>query len=239
MAQARLTRIDAVGEMAAAVDAFRNEASAAMEGLDMEIRRVLEWIHHDQRDHWDHEVRRGWERITEARIQLQQAMTARRIGDHDPACIDEKKALARAKQRLEIAQEKVEAVRHSTRAIDRAVDEFRGARTPLSIWLESEAPKALAALRRMMDNLEDYLAQQAPSGSSAIATPAPSFAKDAGKMPTLQDDAGKMPTPQEDAGKIPTLEEDTGEMPALPTASDDAAVTAGSNGPANPQGDVP
>ncbi len=196
MAQARLTRIDAVGEMAAAVDAFRNEAAAAIEGLDMEIRRVLEWIHHDRHDHWDHQVRRGWERITEARVQLQQAMTARRIGERDPACIDEKKALARAKQRLEIAQERVEAVRHCTRAIDRAVDEYRGARTPLSMWLESEAPKALAALRRMMDNLEDYLAQQAPHDSSVIAAPAASFAKDAGKTPTLQDDAGKMPTPQ-------------------------------------------
>ena len=99
MGQARLTRTDAAGEMAAAVDAFRNEATAAIEGLDMEIRRALEWIHHDRREHWEHEVRRGWERITEARVQLQQAMTARRIGNHDPACIDEKKALARAKQR--------------------------------------------------------------------------------------------------------------------------------------------
>ena len=56
---------------------------------------ALEWIHHDRHDHWNHEVRRGWERITEARIQLQQAMTARRIGEHAAACIDEKKALAR------------------------------------------------------------------------------------------------------------------------------------------------
>ena len=167
MGQARLTRIDAVQEMAAAVDAFRNEAIGGLGNLDMEIRRALEWIHHDRHEHWNHQVRRGWERITEARVQLQQAMTARRIGDHDPACIDEKKALARAKQRLEIAQEKVEAVRHCARAIDHAVDEYRGARTPLSGWLESEAPKALAALRRMMDNLEDYLALQAPAAGRA------------------------------------------------------------------------
>ena len=166
-------------EMAAAVDAFRNEAIAAVESLDMEIRRALEWIHHDRHDHWNHQVRRGWERITEARVQLQQAMTARRIGDHDPACIDEKKALARAKRRLEIAQEKVEAVRHCARAIDRAVDEYRGARTPLSSWLESEAPKALAALRRMMDNLEDYLALQAPGGERERASQASTEARSA------------------------------------------------------------
>ena len=36
-------------------------------------------------------------------------------------------------------------------------------RPPFAAWLESETPKAMAALRRMMDNLEDYLAQQAGS----------------------------------------------------------------------------
>ena len=169
MGQARLTRIDAVQEMSAAVDAFRTEAWRPWKTLDMEIRRALEWIHHDRREHWNHPVHRGWEQITAAQVQLQQAMTARRIDDHAPACIDEKKALARAKKRLETAQEKVEAVRHCTQEIDHAVDEYRGARSPFSSWLESEAPKALAALRRMMDNLEDYLAVQAHGGSFPAA----------------------------------------------------------------------
>ena len=169
MGQARLNRVDAVQEMATAVDGFRNEAMAALETLDMEIRRALEWIHHDRHDHWEHEVRRGWERITEARVQLQQAKTARRIDNHEPSCIDEKKALARAQQRLEVAQKKVEVVRHCTQVIDHAVDEYRGARTPFASWPESEAPKALAALRRMMDKLEDYLALHASGGGPAGA----------------------------------------------------------------------
>jgi hypothetical protein len=157
--------------MVAAVDAFRSEAAAALEGLDMDIRRALEWIHQDRRGHWDHEVRRGWDRITQARLQLQQARTTRRVGDHEPACADEKKALQRAQRRLQTAQEKVEAVRHWARAIDEAVNDYRGARTPLVAWLESEAPKALAALRRMMDNLETYVALQAPGGAVPSESP--------------------------------------------------------------------
>ena len=78
MGQARLTRIDAVQEMSAAVDTFRNEALAALEGLDMEIRRASEWIHHDRHDHWKHAVRTGWDKITEARLQLQQAKSSER-----------------------------------------------------------------------------------------------------------------------------------------------------------------
>src|SRR5260221_13874442 len=154
MGRARLTRIDAVQEMAAAVDVFRAEAIAALEGLDMDLRRALEWIHVDRREHWNGEVRRGWDRITQARIQLQQARTVRRIGDHEPACPDEKKALSRAQRRLETAQQKVEAVRRCARAIDEAVNDYRGARTPLAAWLESGTPKAIASPHRQVDQLE-------------------------------------------------------------------------------------
>ncbi len=226
MGRARLTRIDAVEEISAAVDAFRNEASAALEGLAMEIQRAQDWIHTDRHEHWNHEVRRGWERITAARVELQQAMTSRRIGNHDPACIDEKKALALAKRRLEIAQEKVEAVRHSARAIDRGVDEYRGARTPLAGWLESELPKALAALRRMMDNLEAYLALNA-SGGSAGAISAAGRAEEA--PATSGDSVG----PTSPSGQI---KGDEG-VPAADAAGG-AALIPGSGSPASPEGGV-
>lgn len=227
MGQARLTRIDAVREMAAAVDAFRAEATAALENLDMEIRRVLEWIHHDRHDHWNHQVRREWERITEARVQLQQAMTARRIDEHDPACIDEKKALARAKQRLETAQEKVEAVRHCARAVDHAVDDYRGARTPLASWLESEGPKALATLRRIMDNLEDYLSLQgAGSGPGTCAAGGGEVAAGVSPATTPPSDASGATTQQSDG--VPVI---------LPAPRPAAQVPRPL--PAEPEGGIP
>ena len=51
----------------------------------------------------------GW---PQARLQFQQAMTYRRIADRHPSCIDEKRAVEAAKRRLQLAQEKVETVRH-------------------------------------------------------------------------------------------------------------------------------
>ena len=131
MAQAaKVTSIDAVGRMSAALQAFRAEAGSGLDDLQMEIQRGLQWIHHDCREYWSVEVRRASERVTEARLNLQQAMTYRRVADHQPTCIDEKRALAAAKRRLQIAQDKVQAVRHWARVIDRAVDEYRGVRTP-------------------------------------------------------------------------------------------------------------
>ena len=170
---ARLTSIDAVQTMAAAVESFRHDAASALDDLEMEIRRALEWILDDRREFWTHEVRRGWERLTEARVQLQQARTFRRVGDHDPSCIDEKKAVERAKRRLDIAQEKVEAVRHWAHAIERVVNEYRASRAQLIGWLDTDAPRALAALKRMAAALEAYVAMEAPpdmqSGIAAVS----------------------------------------------------------------------
>jgi hypothetical protein len=161
---AQVTSIDAVREMAAVLASFRTEMAAALDELEMEIRRAQEWIHHDRKQHWDSEARRGMERVTEARIQLQQAMTAKRVADHEPSCQDEKKALARAKRRWELAESKKEVVRHWQRAIDHAVNEYRGARTPLSGWLEADVPRALAAVQRLAQSLESYVALDIPAG---------------------------------------------------------------------------
>ena len=131
MAQAaKVTSIDAVGRMAAALQAFRAEAGSGLDDLQMEIQRGLQWIHHDRKEYWagrSAAPRSGWRKPA---CNLQQAMTYRRVADHQPTCIDEKRALAAAKRRLQIAQDKVQAVRHWARVIDRAVDEYRGVRTP-------------------------------------------------------------------------------------------------------------
>ena len=138
-----------------------------MDDLQLEIRRALEWIHHDRKEYSAQEVRRGWERLAEARLQLQQAMTYRRMADRQPSCIDEKRALEAAKRRLQVAQEKVEAVRHWSQAIERAVNEYHGGCTQFTSWLEGDLPKALAALDRMTEALESYVAMATSEESAA------------------------------------------------------------------------
>jgi hypothetical protein len=169
-AAAKVISIDAVARMGTALQAFRAEAGSALDDLQLEVQRGLQWIHHDCKEYWSAEVRRGGEQVTQCRLQLQQAMTYRRVADHQPTCIDEKRALAAAKRRLQTAQEKLEAVRHWSRVIDRAVDEYRAGRAPLAAFLEGDLPKALAVLARMTAALEAYVAREAP-GDRAVAAP--------------------------------------------------------------------
>lgn len=163
---ARVTSIDVLPLLAAALQKFRGEAAAALDDLEIELRRALEWIHHDRKDYWAQELRRAHEALAQARLQLQQARVARRIGDTEPACIDEKKAVERARRRVEIAQAKVEAVRRSTVAIDRAAEEFRRSRTQFALWLENDVPRAVAALDQMSESLVSYISLKTPSPPS-------------------------------------------------------------------------
>ena len=169
---ARVTSISVLPTMAAAVQRFRGEAAGVLEDLDIQLRRAQEWIHYDRKEYWARELRRGWENLSQARVQLQQARTSRRIAGHEPSCIDEQRALERAKRRVETAEEKIEAVQHWAHVIDRAVDEFQQSRVRFSSWLDTDLSRAVAALNRMSESLGSYTSLEAPT-DSGVSAPKP------------------------------------------------------------------
>jgi hypothetical protein len=175
---ARVKSIDALQAMSAALACFRDDAAGALDDLEMEIRRALQWIGEDCRQHWRQEIRRGEDRVIEAQRQLEHAEMFRRAeGEHSP-CVEEQKALARAKRRLDDARRKAEAVKYWAAAIERAVNEYRAIRSHLANWLDADFPRAVAALDRMISALEIYVRLEAPTDehdliARALAASAP------------------------------------------------------------------
>jgi hypothetical protein len=171
---ARVTSIDALPLLAAAMQKFRGEAAIAVDDIEGEVRRALEWIHHDRKDYWAHEARRAQEALNQARIALQQAATMRRIADRTPSCIDEKRAVERAKRRLDTAQQKMQAVRHWETELDRAADDLHKIRTHFDTWLEVDVSRGVAALNDMSESLVAYIMTRTPDEPShQEPTPAP------------------------------------------------------------------
>jgi len=164
---ARVTSIEVLQTLAGALQRFRGESAVALDELDIEVRRALEWIHHDRKEYWAHELRRGGENVSHARLQLQQARLSRRIAGHEPSCVDEQRALERAKRHVETAQQKVEAVKHWAYAIDRAVDAFLRSRTQFINWRDTDLQQAVSALNRMSGSLESYVSLEAPVDTHA------------------------------------------------------------------------
>lgn len=160
---ARVTSIEVLQTTAAALQRFRGESASVLDDLGVELRRASEWIHHDRKDYWAQELRRSGEGVAQARNQLQQARIARKIAGHQPSCIDEQRALDRAKRRLETAEQKVQAVKRWAFAIDRAADEFQCSRSQFATWLENDMQRAVAALDRMSQSLESYVSLATPT----------------------------------------------------------------------------
>jgi hypothetical protein len=192
---ARVTSIGVLQTVASALLKFRGEAAAAMDDLEAEIRRALEWIHHDRKEYWAQEVRRSWEAVSQARIQLQQARVARRIAGHEPECIDEQRALEQAKRRLERAEETVRAVQHWAQTIDHAVEEFRQSRVQFTTWLDTDLLRATAALNRMSESLDGYVSLEPPADSGAPLRSPDSATCESEDVPS------KDPPPAEEAGR--------------------------------------
>lgn len=165
---ARIQTIDAVTMLAAALRRFGEEAGIAIIDLDLEVNRALDWIQHERRDYWDTQVRRAWERIDEARADLDRCLRMA-VADQRPSCYEERKALDRAKRRLRTAEEKVETVRRWTHTSDRETLHYRVSAGQLSGWLQAELPQALAVLERMQAALEAYLSGAAPAAASPTA----------------------------------------------------------------------
>lgn len=164
---AKVTSIDVLPLLAASVQKFRGEAAVALDDLQIELRRIDEWIHHDRKQYWGKEREKAYENLNQARLQLQQAKLSRRVGNHEAACIDEKRAVDRAKRRLDTANEKMEAVRRWTPKIDRALDDFQRIRSQYTTWLESDLQRAAAALNQMSETLVNYISMEAPPEAAA------------------------------------------------------------------------
>jgi hypothetical protein len=168
MGTAQVRSIDVLPLLASGLIKFRGQCASALDDMEIELRRVQEWIGHERKEYWTHELNRAYERLNQARVALQQARLARKIAEHEPACVDEKRAVARAEGRVRLAQQKVEAVRHWKRAVDRAVDDFVRARTQFAGWLETDLPHAVAALNQMSESLVTYIGMEAPTDAAVL-----------------------------------------------------------------------
>ncbi len=155
--QANVNSIQAIGDVKAALAVFIEQASGAMEEVDLEVHRVLDWVLNEQPPYWQRQIREREERVTQARIDLQRCRMFRVTRDHTPDCTEQKVALRRAEQQLEEAREKLKLVREWGRQLPTAIDEYQAQAQQLGTYLIDDLARAMAALDHMTGALDAYL----------------------------------------------------------------------------------
>ena len=225
---AKVTSIDVVELFAAALNCFGEDAKTALDGIDMEVRRALDWIRREQKEYWTQRVRRGWDEVNIARKELERKMMFY-PGDDRPSCHDERLALEAAKRRLRLAQEKIEAVKRWSHRAEREVNEYIGAIQQLRRWMEFDLPQGLADLGRMARALEDYVALESSAETvfpdelgaligtgQATAAQTEESGSNLPEQQASQDDASASPQPEMQASTeaMQTATEDADEPPS-------------------------
>src|SRR5438093_6984775 len=166
MTTANVNSIDAPRQFRAALVRFVADVEAALVTLDLEAHRPIEWIEGDRPRYWRQEFRKASEAVSEARVALERCQV--RISNEDTKyCYDDRKALEKAKRRLQAAEEKVQAVRRWRVEIHKVAEELQVQLAWAKQYLETDMAKALAALDRIAAALDRYAEQTAPKEGRA------------------------------------------------------------------------
>lgn len=161
---ARVTSIDAVKDFKEALCIFSEQARDAICAVQMDSRRVVDWLLYEAPTYWERQKREGEKDLAEAksdlfRIQLQRSSGAK-VDD-----IEQKKALEKAKNRIENAEEKLKKVKHWGRVAQQAVNEYESRARRLADLVEGDPPGSVVFMEKVIAALDAYLKVAPPPGT--------------------------------------------------------------------------
>jgi hypothetical protein len=202
---------------------FSEEARNSLGGVDMELRRMRDWLERDQLGYWQSQVKKRNELLMQARADLHRRQLSQ-SGSESVSDADQKEALREAQKRLRAAEEKVALVKRLIPQLHHAIDEYHSHSQPLGDHLAGGFEKSMATIEKMILALESYLALRAPSapvfesatdtGPSAAASSATSGGADSTTTTPTDSPAGE------------TTAENNGNSPVASPA-EDAPVVSG------------
>ncbi|MFO0908347.1 MAG: hypothetical protein U0794_08295 [Isosphaeraceae bacterium] len=165
---ANVKSVEAIRDFRIAMTTFAEDARNALSAVEMEIRRIRDWLQRDQLSYWQTQVKRCNEQLSMARTELHR----RRISQSNSDAIsdtEQKEAVRMAQRRLEHAEDKVQTVKRWVPILEHAISEYHAASQPLGDNLTGSFQNSIHVLDRMIASLEAYLATAPPPAPSMPA----------------------------------------------------------------------
>ncbi len=195
--EARVSSVLVLKQLRASLGTFAETAATALEEASTEIQHTRQWLEQDRYRHWKRQVQARTERFAQAKIALKQKQVFdRTLGGTPSSCVDERKALKIAEERLREAEYKFSRVKAWSLRIEKELADYRGATQRLISALEVEIPNARAKLNNMIDSLEAYLALAPPEMPRSATERAESDPVRLGEAPASDLAEDRSPPPQ-------------------------------------------
>jgi hypothetical protein len=160
---ANVLSVDALKDFKVQMCNFAEEARNALSGVDMELRRIRDWLERDQLGYWMAQVKKRQEDLMQARSDLHRRKLSQ-SGSDAVSDADQKEALREATRRLQAAEDKVALIKKKLIPyLHHEIDEYHSHAQPLGDHLAGGFEKSLAGLEKMTTALDAYLALRAPT----------------------------------------------------------------------------
>ena len=161
---AKVTSVDALRDFREVLFKFCERVRDGMCATQMDSRRVVDRLMYELPSYWKQQVHERQEDVAKAQAEWHRVKLMR-AQDYKVDEVGPRKALERAKARLEEAEEKVEKVQHWGRVAQRALEEYQGRVVALSDLVEGDPPPSVVFLDRVVDSLDAYLKVAPPVGA--------------------------------------------------------------------------
>ncbi len=167
---ANVKSIEGLARLRSALLVFGEEGRDAVTTLVLEVRKAVDWLDQDRTRYWPEQHRKASEAMVEIRSELDRRQLTYG-SDLPPSCMEQKKALERAKARIRLCEEKIKAVKHWIRTVRGELNEFEGQVARMTECLDADVPRAVAALERMLTALQKYAQSTGPLPDASVPPP--------------------------------------------------------------------
>jgi chromosome segregation ATPase len=167
---ARVLSIEDIEALHAGLARFGAQGQEALARAALEIRRTVESVQ-DKLQTWQREVLKRQEEVARARADL--AHRRSMLDGGRSGAVDQEIALARAKQRLRDAEDKVAMCRRWLMQLPEVIKEYEGYARTLAGMLDANLKQSLVLLQNKIGVLKTYTGLGAPPAAEAApAAPA-------------------------------------------------------------------
>ena len=153
--KANVKSIESIRAFRTDLQEYQESLRQSLDILVAELTRAADYYESDRAAYWPAQVRRASDKLAEARINLERCQVTT-SPDSGPSCYEEKKALQKAKARLQLANEKVKATKKWVIVVRQEVDQFRSRLAQLNFTTDTELPRAMVLLERLASRLDRY-----------------------------------------------------------------------------------
>ncbi len=189
--QARVTSVEALDAFKANLLIYLSKARPTLEEISSDVQRIRLWLQHDQRIHWEGQMRRRLKTLEEA----QQALATARLANFRDARTAEVMAVRRAKHAVEEAETKLKILKKWDRDFDSQMLPLSRHLDKLHTYLANSLPKAVAYLTQVGNTLDAYSDRSQPIAAAAeTVQPAAAVGTNGAPAATQKSSAGDSAT---------------------------------------------